>query len=57
MTNFTLAGNLFNSTASGSVYPWGQDVIITLLIVIAFCQLFRLFFDIYKWWRARHNFS
>jgi hypothetical protein len=48
MTTFQLSDNLFNATSPGSVYSWGQDVIIALLVVIAFCQLLQTFYMLYR---------
>ncbi|WP_340819015.1 hypothetical protein [Methanolobus sp. WCC4] len=45
---FQLADNLFNSTIATSSYPWGQDVIIALLLVIAFCELLQTFYMLYR---------
>ncbi|WP_406657399.1 hypothetical protein V7O62_02270 [Methanolobus sp. ZRKC2] len=43
-----LSDNLFNATIADSTYPWGQDVIIALLLVIAFCQILQTFYVLYR---------
>ena len=48
MMVFQLSDNLFNSTSPDSVYVWGQDVQIALLMVIAFCEILRTFLLLYR---------
>ena len=48
MSTFQLSDNLFNASSASSSYPWGQHVIIALLLVIAFCELFQVFYIIYR---------
>lgn len=54
---FNFSDNLFNYTDPASSYVWGMDYSLSLLFVIAFCQLFQLFFAVYRWWRVRHDLS
>lgn len=41
--------NGFNASVTSSVYPWNQELIIILLGIIAFCQIFFLMNMLKTW--------